>query len=931
MDWNLYYPRARFPFLDPHLSWPRLSYFSCQPFPPQVHQDPFQASYQASLHPHHHFGNESKIIIPTSPSPHYSPHPLLHQQNFAYAPVDTSRLTIDVTTSRFIPSLPSGHVVHPIESELLACQAPVNLSSQGTTHLQTLHNAIPPATATSSFLTSSSHYQLCDPSLSNINSTSSYGLPSPCHINNNNSMPTYSPRVDTLSVPLITLTPKVIQPQESVRVPIDQKPNVSDDALLTSTIVEAVTLSDSTSEVKEEIKLIKKEVLEVESSESKENEDCTKSNPVSSVEEVKIPSSSTKSEKTKTEKAKDGSVKIPTTDLKQLKFLSSKNVNKSASKSCCIKPTIVPVTSDSELSQSTKTKNVIEKSSSILTCEQSKVGKEKKVAGSKVGKIKVPTRTIEVQCDGPDWTPVVLRTQVKNRLLKIKKKDDKDKQHGNSDGGKLKESKKKVEKFSPSPTSLEDDKKTKKSKQEPPKQEEGNEEKRNDDERNKKKTKNGNKTKKLSSKSSSSKSLEHETSQYPEQVESDPSSLPASTSCLKLKASSSTTTSTETMTQITPKRKIVGDGTGESGSKKKKVKKERSDISDQAKKSKKEQGPKSCELKNAVKRAAGKNVEKKKKDEDGSKKKKSKETKKQKLLHGSTIECINKKSIIIPVDQIKFLKPAPALTLNNVEKEQGVKIEVSGDGRKDTSQPLPPPPPLQLIKPSSPASKNNKLTKEKGKENSKKSKSPSLKKDDSSMSSISPFKIPSPNVRQRKIKSGLDMIRNRKKKVVKMVQMQQQQPSNSPKVNSPEVHQQQQSSVTKRLSVNRAIGETVLHRASRLGYKDIVISVLSNCDIDAIDARDNAGYTPLHECSARGHFDIAQLLLSHGADVNASAAGGIKPLHDAVEGDHVQLVRLLLSYGADPTISTYAGETAFNLSKSRSMTEFIRGEPDIYA
>lgn len=73
-------------------------------------------------------------------------------------------------------------------------------------------------------------------------------------------------------------------------------------------------------------------------------------------------------------------------------------------------------------------------------------------------------------------------------------------------------------------------------------------------------------------------------------------------------------------------------------------------------------------------------------------------------------------------------------------------------------------------------------------------------------------------------------------------------------------------------------------------------------------------------------FEIAQLLLSHGADVNASAAGGIKPIHDAVEGDHVQLVRLLLSYGADPTISTYAGETAFNLSKSRSMTEFIRGK-----
>lgn len=39
------------------------------------------------------------------------------------------------------------------------------------------------------------------------------------------------------------------------------------------------------------------------------------------------------------------------------------------------------------------------------------------------------TRTIEVQCDGPDWTPVVLKSQIKNRLLKVgeKRKKKKDK------------------------------------------------------------------------------------------------------------------------------------------------------------------------------------------------------------------------------------------------------------------------------------------------------------------------------------------------------------------------------------------------------------------------------------------------------------------------------------------------------------------------
>lgn len=44
----------------------------------------------------------------------------------------------------------------------------------------------------------------------------------------------------------------------------------------------------------------------------------------------------------------------------------------------------------------------------------------------------------------------------------------------------------------------------------------------------------------------------------------------------------------------------------------------------------------------------------------------------------------------------------------------------------------------------------------------------------------------------------------------------------------------------------------------------------------SVNARDNAGYTPLHECCSRGHLDIARALLQYGADVNASAAGGIR-------------------------------------------------------
>ena len=45
------------------------------------------------------------------------------------------------------------------------------------------------------------------------------------------------------------------------------------------------------------------------------------------------------------------------------------------------------------------------------------------------------------------------------------------------------------------------------------------------------------------------------------------------------------------------------------------------------------------------------------------------------------------------------------------------------------------------------------------------------------------------------------------------------------------------------------------------------------CDINA---KDNAGYTPLHECCVNGRLQVAEHLLRHGADVNASAADGTR-------------------------------------------------------
>lgn len=75
--------------------------------------------------------------------------------------------------------------------------------------------------------------------------------------------------------------------------------------------------------------------------------------------------------------------------------------------------------------------------------------------------------------------------------------------------------------------------------------------------------------------------------------------------------------------------------------------------------------------------------------------------------------------------------------------------------------------------------------------------------------------------------------------------------------------------------INKGLGETVLHRAARLGYTDIAAYCLEKMNCSP-SPRDNAGYTPLHEACSRGHLEIAKLLLMYGASVSESAKGGIR-------------------------------------------------------
>ena len=78
--------------------------------------------------------------------------------------------------------------------------------------------------------------------------------------------------------------------------------------------------------------------------------------------------------------------------------------------------------------------------------------------------------------------------------------------------------------------------------------------------------------------------------------------------------------------------------------------------------------------------------------------------------------------------------------------------------------------------------------------------------------------------------------------------------------------------------IDKNAGETILHRASKMGYPDVAAYALDMTDTAAGD-RDYAGLTPLHKAALKGNFNVARILLSYGADPGAGVKG-TRALHE---------------------------------------------------
>jgi ankyrin repeat protein len=129
------------------------------------------------------------------------------------------------------------------------------------------------------------------------------------------------------------------------------------------------------------------------------------------------------------------------------------------------------------------------------------------------------------------------------------------------------------------------------------------------------------------------------------------------------------------------------------------------------------------------------------------------------------------------------------------------------------------------------------------------------------------------------------------------------------------------------------MNETPLHAAAANGLKTIAVKLL---ELGApVDAKNDVAETPLIKACLKGRINLIELLLQHGADVNARASGtfcNMGPLHIAAAIEMPAMVEVLLRQtGLDVNILGHYGRSALHEAFYTSQTHPEVSEELVYA
>lgn len=83
-----------------------------------------------------------------------------------------------------------------------------------------------------------------------------------------------------------------------------------------------------------------------------------------------------------------------------------------------------------------------------------------------------------------------------------------------------------------------------------------------------------------------------------------------------------------------------------------------------------------------------------------------------------------------------------------------------------------------------------------------------------------------------------------------------------------------------------------------------IVGLLLSRSAELLQSTDRHGKTGLHIASTHGHYQMVEVLLGQGAEINATDKNGWTPLHCAAKAGHLNVVKLLCESGASPKSET---------------------------
>lgn len=135
--------------------------------------------------------------------------------------------------------------------------------------------------------------------------------------------------------------------------------------------------------------------------------------------------------------------------------------------------------------------------------------------------------------------------------------------------------------------------------------------------------------------------------------------------------------------------------------------------------------------------------------------------------------------------------------------------------------------------------------------------------------------------------------------------------------------------------LEKDLRDSLLFTAIRMGNLEGVKEALAQgASLHRADDKGGRNYTPLHVAVARNLPEIAEFLISKGANIEAPDGGGDTPLMTAVVAGHEKIIALLLSCNADINARGEHGYTAAMraaVNNLRALEILIKAGADINA